>query len=75
MPPADDPATDDPDDVAALARHASALVDALDRHLAPWVVGLVVDRHRQWAGRVPPEVETAARDAGVERRSGSRPAP
>lgn len=65
MPPADDPVTDDPDDVAALDRHASALVDALDRHLAPWVVGLVVDRHRQWAGRVPAEVETAARDAGA----------
>jgi hypothetical protein len=56
---------DDPADVAALARHAAALADAVVAALPGWAERAVRDRYRSWrGGAIPVEVVAAARDAG-----------
>lgn len=64
IPPAggEDPANDDPE--AVLARHASALADAIDEALPKWVERSVRSR----LTKLPPGVATRAREAGVRAR-------
>lgn len=68
VPPAD-ARGDDPADAAALARHATALADGVDAHLAGWVERAVVATLRR-AGREPTDdVLVAARAAGEAARA------
>ncbi|MFP5255546.1 MAG: hypothetical protein ACLGI8_06810 [Acidimicrobiia bacterium] len=62
---------DDPDDLAALAAHAGALVDALERSLGPWVRRVVLARWEAWQGQPAPALvveraDTAATAAEAE---------
>lgn len=64
---------DDPDDAAALAHHATALVEAVDATVPGWVVGAVLQRWAEWSGTdrsaVPEALLDAARAAGEEARA------
>lgn len=55
-----------PADAAALARHASALADAVTAGLPGWVERAVVERHAAAGRPAPPGVVAAARAAGEE---------
>jgi hypothetical protein len=67
--------TDDPDDAAALARHAEALVDAIDATVAGWAARCVTSRWTQWCGAAPnPEVVEVARAVGERVRAEVAPA-
>lgn len=70
----DDP-RDEPGDVAALAARADALVGAVDRALAAWVVRVVAERWRAWSGQeASAELLDAAAAAGERARSEIVPA-
>jgi hypothetical protein len=59
----------------ALARHAAALLAAVDAAVAAWAARCVVDRWSQWTGlRQTAEVEQAAREAGERARAEVVPA-
>lgn len=62
---------DDPDDAAALARHAEALAAGVEAHLAGWVERAVAGRYADWSGSaaLPAAVTTAAREAGARARA------
>lgn len=62
---ADDPAPlDDPQDAAALARHAAALADAVEATLAAWVERVVEERWTRWRqDPLPPEIRRRAQRA------------
>ena len=61
---------DDPHDAAALRVRADALLEALDRALAGWVVRSVRRRWLDWTSEEPPEhVVADATDAGERARS------
>jgi len=45
---------DDPADLAALARHAEALVTAVEATLGRWVERVGAQRWREWSGGPPP---------------------
>ena len=67
--------TDDPDDAAALARHADALADAVDATVAGWAARCVTSRWAQWRGGAPtPEVVDVATTAGERVRAEVTPA-
>jgi hypothetical protein len=66
---------DDPDDVAALARHAAALLAAVDAAVPAWIERIVAERWRAWTEEDPPaSVLSAARSAGARARSEAVPA-
>lgn len=66
---------DDPDDAAALARYAAALIDAVEAAVPDWIVRIVAERWRAWAGEdPPPALLTAAASAGARARSEVVPA-
>ncbi len=61
--------SDDPDDLAMLARCAADLADAVDAALAGWVQRSVAGRWVEWsASPLPPEVAMAATEAGQAAR-------
>jgi hypothetical protein len=60
---------DDPGDAAALARHAAALVDAVDAALVAWVQRMVEDRWRRANGGAPITDELRARARAVGERA------
>lgn len=61
---------DDPADVAALAVHGEALVDAVDAALPRWVARMVRTRWVEWSGEAPsPELAAAAAAAGEAARA------
>lgn len=61
-----EPAADDPEDLARLTSYASDLADAVDRTLGGWVQRVVEERWRAWRGGPPPtELVDAARRAGA----------
>jgi hypothetical protein len=62
--------SDDPDDLAALARYAGDLADAVDAALAAWVERSVARRWAEWsAAPLPPDVRAAATEAGGAARA------
>jgi hypothetical protein len=69
VPPAANP-LDDPEDAAALVRHAETLVAAVDAALARWVERVVEDRWRLANGGAPltDAVRAVARAAGQRAR-------
>lgn len=52
-------------DDAALAQHAAALADAIERVVPMWIEGLVLERISGWSGHVSPEIAAAAVAAGA----------
>jgi hypothetical protein len=57
---------DDPDDLAALARYADELYEAVEVALPAWVQRVVAGRWDAWSGdEVPAPVQEAARDAAA----------
>lgn len=66
---------DDPEDAAALSRHASALVDAVDGALPGWIERVVAQRWREWRREEPgPDLGEAAAAAGARARAQVAPA-
>ncbi len=66
---------DDPEDAAALVRHAAALADAIDVALVGWVERCVGDRWVAWSAQpLPPDVAAAAAAAGARALAQTGPA-
>jgi hypothetical protein len=74
-PPAEATSADDPADLAALSRYATALADAVDAVLAGWVQACVAGRWTSWTAEpLPVEVQAAAEAAGDRARAEVMPA-
>ena len=66
---------DDPDDAAALALYAAALIDAVEAAVPGWVERIVAERWRAWTEEeLPSTVLAAAASAGERARSEVVPA-